>query len=618
MIILSRKMLFIWTILIYTNHLIDLTDSQHVIFESVGQMAGAISYQHAKLTLNLSSIFYQFEKYESSLQVLKQNLSDTPAPEISGRNFVGNPNSVNSIIKDARRLNLDTIQLHINESEDMSDLVDTLRNILPEIGDPKTAPPQHLRAGRSAAFDSIKKKASKIKKFASFVSTASKIAGSFSSGVSGVLGLLSLPFGIFGTYMGLYNKDQINLVRKDLYTVIDSHNRLVELVQSQEETISTITAQVDDLTTILHLTVLQNPGYTSVRLSRIENQIKMRLNIAIHTIQQAQHRRLAVDFLSAEQLNILFVKLNEQAVQNGCQLLINHRSDLFQLETSYFFDGADVHLLLHVPMVPTDSLLRLFKLHPFPLPLSGSHVLVPAVKEDILAISSGFKRYSAQFSATDLLGCHVVNNIYLCERHGVLNSNLNSTCLGSLYMQDFDAVKRFCALEIHRTGEIVHQLLNNWYLVYTPSSQTIPISCFNGTQSERHISKGTSRIYISPGCRAHLDSHLIISDISVKLETDLLHFEWRWDEVSLEGLDSDTISPQLALLEESGLFRPTLSDLHELNLHQRQSASWWTTLVNFVGNLVMLVLFTGLVTFISVRLYRFRKSQKLTVIPQEE
>jgi len=618
MIILSRKMLFIWTILIYTNHLIDLTDSQHVIFESVGQMAGAISYQHAKLTLNLSSIFYQFEKYESSLQVLKQNLSATPAPEISGRNFVGNPNSVNSIIKDARRLNLDTIQLHINESEDMSDLVDTLRNILPEIGDPKTAPPQHLRAGRSAAFDSIKKKASKIKKFASFVSTASKIAGSFSSGVSGVLGLLSLPFGIFGTYMGLYNKDQINLVRKDLYTVIDSHNRLVELVQSQEETISTITAQVDDLTTILHLTVLQNPGYTSVRLSRIENQIKMRLNIAIHTIQQAQHRRLAVDFLSAEQLNILFVKLNEQAVQNGCQLLINHRSDLFQLETSYFFDGADVHLLLHVPMVPTDSLLRLFKLHPFPLPLSGSHVLVPAVKEDILAISSGFKRYSAQFSATDLLGCHVVNNIYLCERHGVLNSNLNSTCLGSLYMQDFDAVKRFCALEIHRTGEIVHQLLNNWYLVYTPSSQTIPISCFNGTQSERHISKGTSRIYISPGCRAHLDSHLIISDISVKLETDLLHFEWRWDEVSLEGLDSDTISPQLALLEESGLFRPTLSDLHELNLHQRQSASWWTTLVNFVGNLVMLVLFTGLVTFISVRLYRFRKSQKLTVIPQEE
>jgi hypothetical protein len=117
--ILSNKMLILRTILIYTHDLIDLTNSQHVISESVGQMARAISYQHAKLTLNLSSIFHQFKKYESSLQVLKLNLSATRAPE--------NPVwTVNSIIKDARRLNLDTIQLHIDESEDLSDLVDTL------------------------------------------------------------------------------------------------------------------------------------------------------------------------------------------------------------------------------------------------------------------------------------------------------------------------------------------------------------------------------------------------------------------------------------------------------------------------------------------------------------
>jgi hypothetical protein len=263
MIILSRKVLFIWIILLYTNFLIDITNSHHVIFESIRQMAGAISYQHAKLTLNLSSVFYQFEKYESSLQILKQNLTDTPAPELPGQNFIGNPNSINSIIKDARRLNLDTIQLHITESEDLSGLVDSLRNILPEIGELKSSQPQHLRYGRSASFDSVKRKVSKVKKFASVISTASKIVGAFSSGVSGVMGLLTLPFGIFGTYMGLYNKDQINLVRKELYTVIESHNRLVELVQVQEETILSITAQAEDLTSVLHLTVLQNPGYTS-------------------------------------------------------------------------------------------------------------------------------------------------------------------------------------------------------------------------------------------------------------------------------------------------------------------------------------------------------------------
>jgi hypothetical protein len=84
---------------------------------------------------------------------------------------------------------------------------------------------------------------------------------------------------------------------------------------------------------------------------------------------------------------------------------------------------------------------------------------------------------------------------------------------------------------------------------------------------------------------------LIISDISIKLDTDLLHLEWKWDAISLGDLDSSVITPQLALLEENGLFRPTLSDLHELKLHQKQGIHWWTTLANFVGNAVMMLSF---------------------------
>jgi hypothetical protein len=48
------------------------------------------------------------------------------------------------------------------------------------------------------------------------------------------------------------------------------------------------------------------------------------------------------------------------------------------------YDGADVHLLLHFPMVPEDSLLKLFCLHPFPLPLSDTHSLVPNTDNNIL------------------------------------------------------------------------------------------------------------------------------------------------------------------------------------------------------------------------------------------
>lgn len=605
MILLSRIPVASCLLIFFTLHLLQLQscEGQHVIFENIGQMAGAISYQHVKLTLNLSSIFFQFENYHSALKMLHSNIS------LSDPFGINNPNnfraSAAAILKDSRRLNLETIQQHMNEASDIADMVDTLQQVLPEVAVPNNIPssssPTH-RTGRSPSFSNIKKHISRARLA---INISKKIINAMSGGATGLLGL---PFGIFGTFMGLYNQAQINALRRELYSTIDAHNRLVEVVSQHDQLISEIDQQVVELTNILHITLLQNPGYTSARLARIENQIKSRLNIAIHTIQQAQHRRLAVDLLSAEQLNILFVKLQEQAVLNGCQLLVQHRSDLFQLETSYFFDGADIHLLVHVPMVPTDSLLRLFKLHPFPLPLIGSHVFIPSVKDDILAISSGFHRYSAQLSGTDLLGCHVINNIYLCERHGVLNSDLNNTCLGSLYMQDFDTVKSSCNLEIHRSGEIVHQLLNNWYLVYSTSTQTVPISCFNGTQSEKHIIKGTSKIYISPGCRAHLSQHLIISDIAIKLESDLLHFEWRWDDIAMEGLTSDVIGPQLALLEANGLLRPTLSDLYELNLHQQRTPSWWTVVANFVGNVVMFVFILGLISFLIFRFIRYRRN----------
>ncbi len=101
-------------------------------------------------------------------------------------------------------------------------------------------------------------------------------------------------------------------------------------------------------------------------------------------------------------------------------------------------DRAEVHLILHIPMAPSDSLMRLFQLRPFPLPFSDTHMLMPNPDNQILAISANADRFSIEMSAVHLLGCHRVNQVYMCERRGVLNRYLNDTCLGSLYMQDLE------------------------------------------------------------------------------------------------------------------------------------------------------------------------------------
>jgi hypothetical protein len=70
--------------------------------------------------------------------------------------------------------------------------------------------------------------------------------------------------------MELYNNAQIDQVWKELYTIIDSHNCLAEVVELKDQAMSTIAAKIQDLTAVLQLTILQNPGYTTTRLNRIE------------------------------------------------------------------------------------------------------------------------------------------------------------------------------------------------------------------------------------------------------------------------------------------------------------------------------------------------------------
>ncbi len=268
--------------------------------------------------------------------------------------------------------------------------------------------------------------------------------------------------------------------------VKDNVKRLFEVIQRFDKELNEISGAIRDLTNALIVLNIASPSFFDARLTKIENQIRNRLRMATHALQAAQHRRLAIDYLSPKQIRLLFSKLQARAAEFGCELLIAHHSDLFQIEVSLLFDGTDAHLLVHVPMVPINSLLRLFKLHPFPLPFFDNHFLIPNVQQDVLAVSSNDHRLSTHLSSVDLLGCHRVNQIFMCDRFGVLSRSFNNTCLGSLFVQDFKTARAACKFEVAPVTEKVFQLRKNWFAAYLPSPATIPIKCRNGTVTEKH------------------------------------------------------------------------------------------------------------------------------------
>jgi hypothetical protein len=99
-------------------------------------------------------------------------------------------------------------------------------------------------------------------------------------------------------------------------------------------------------------------------------------------------------------------------------------------------------------MTPKNSLLQQLHLHPFLLPLFETHHLLPDIKNDVVTISSTDTRYNVQLSSTDLMSCHRVNQIFMCNSFGVLSKHFNNNCLRALYMQQFKDAQTLCPFKV--------------------------------------------------------------------------------------------------------------------------------------------------------------------------
>jgi hypothetical protein len=202
----------------------------------------------------------------------------------------------------------------------------------------------------------------------------------------------------------------------------------------------------------------------------------------------------------------------------------------------------------------------------------------------IFAISSGIDRFSIKMSVANLISCHRINSAYLCERHGVMRRELNSTCLGSLYMQDFVGATNLCEMRIVEQVETVLQLQDNWYLVYSPVTFTSYIICLNNSNLEVFMKTGPNWVYISPSCRMHLKDHMLVSDVSLRLDSIIKHYEWDLDEIAFSPEERTLSSRWLEILDSESVSRSTLNSIRQDIAMERRSSSW-TYLFSILGAL---------------------------------
>ncbi len=110
----------------------------------------------------------------------------------------------------------------------------------------------------------------------------------------------------------------------------------------------------------------------------------------------------------------------------------------------------------------------------------------------------------------------------------MLRTDLETTCLGSYYLENIDAIHTKCKFDLIPPLEHVFQIASNKWIISSPSDFSTIIKCPLTFQSVT-IRKSAS-ITVPPGCQVDLKSHIITPD-SATTDSDLetIHYEWAWD-----------------------------------------------------------------------------------------
>ena len=128
-----------------------------------------------------------------------------------------------------------------------------------------------------------------------------------------VFQLVNLISGIWGTYNGIYTRQQLDQLHRDL-TKVEEHQDQVFAVTSAHQTAilqldTAISALLDS-----SLRQIANPSsVTDVALQRIVDMLDQNIAKAYHAIQAAQMQCLSMDFLNVDQLHNLHARCQATA-----------------------------------------------------------------------------------------------------------------------------------------------------------------------------------------------------------------------------------------------------------------------------------------------------------------
>ena len=183
-------------------------------------------------------------------------------------------------------------------------------------------------------------------------------------------------------------------------------------------------------------------------------------------------------------------------------------------------------------MVYPKNLLQFFQLVPFPIANSNksNSSMMPNVKEDLIAI--GAEHQFQLLSQTDLQACQLYWTSYLCSGRHTTRTDLEDTCLGAYYLENWKAANKLCLFDFIPAKEHVYKMSSNKWIISSPTPFSTKIKC-NKVFSTINL-KALSLVTVPTRYTMHLKTHNIHPGSSISdMDMEVKHFQWKWDPAQM-------------------------------------------------------------------------------------
>jgi hypothetical protein len=420
--------------------------------------------------------------------------------------------------------------------------------------------------------------------------------------------ILGAVGGAVGTLMGLFNTFEIQKIAAGVGENRKRINDVIDITKINTEHLENLRLSTDKLSNIITAMLKDNPAQLLSEIEMTMDNANNAVNRITNMVQQAQNKRLSVDLLTPDTLKQVFNHLQDQADKQGLELLITQPSDLFQIDTSYLHGNKTVTLILHVPMVAEDNKLNLLQFIPFPLSqsLGANTTVTPKVDKDLIAV--GKHHQYKILGQTDLAACTKLGQNFLCEGRSVLRTDIEDSCLGSLYMHHLPGTLKNCHFELGETKEHVFQTGPSQWLVSAPQTFSSVMQCEKS--HDTIFIKPISSITVNPGCKLYLKSHVIQPDSNQRSTFEIRHHSWEWDIKHLFHTSNLTdIAEELVQLRKQGSFIVTAKDLQKLQpFTDSEINEWFHPNYIAIGFYTLAAIFT---LYLAFRFYKWYTKEEL-------